>query len=478
MKQQFRKSLAFFLALLMFLGGTAASASATPGDSINLNLPRRSVNLASQRSEQFSITVVTPPTDNTVVFDDQGDGWWSWGWPNYSGMVLEVSGGAFDEPVLVCYDEDIQWADRHPAEGRIIWDIEAFQLHSWREGENFVEIEMWAYRYTDFVPVTVVDGVEFGYFETEHLGWGWTSHIIIGVDNSEGPGGPAFDPVGAIPLPLNTPTASTVQSEDFNWNYELFRFEVTEENWYTFYSAGGHRTDTLFSQCGEELLLRNGFYLRAQLIDEHGNLLNWHNIGSDWANFRMQSYLGAGVYYLRVGFVGTGEYIVTVREEEGGGGWGGDTIELLNNRITVDRRAAINWDVIMPLIPPEVVNNAWGMWVMSVDGNVIRWGSYNVGGFRWHGAYAANLGSGWVDIEIEFHDGQHWNYGIARVYVNVRYSFAQWLMVIFLGGWIWMPYAIPGPFNLWANLYGLSYIGLGAALGQLFWDWLNAWIWR
>jgi hypothetical protein len=151
-------------------------------------------------------------------------------------------------------------------------------------------------------------------------------------------------------------------------------------------------------------------------------------------------------------------------------------LPLKNNRIRVPYRSVINRASIAHLLEEAGISGGI-VWIDFGDGHAVRWGGYGAGTSSWSGMYAANRGTGWVMVE-------HWNWDtgevrFARVHVEVYYTFGQWMLMIFLGGWIWLPYTTPGPLNIWRELYALSSWGLGNAIRDLLYDWFGGnWLLR
>jgi len=431
MQKTIKRSLALFLAILMTLGVSTAASAAAPGKP-----PQFSAANAAQPQAlpPGVLEITTQPTDTTFVIYEE--------WPDLTGLVITASGGGLEAPVVVDYDTAID--DRTPATNKIIWYIDLYANYeeNWTLGDNEAILEVRGYKCTTFHPVKEIDGVWYGHFEMETVFYGWTKITVTAVSRG---GGNQGNRDSAMDLVMDVPAPVAVSKGYGKW----FRFTAPQDGYYVFKSDGGQYGETLYNEVGGVHEVE-GIDPYAQLFDAEGNWLDYDDDSLGNYNFAIYRQLKKDeVVYLFARAFGwqAAVYDVIVSRL-------GDTQPVLQLKSYEIKATFHDYIDFWGLLEDSGVDS----WSMSYDWSYIR--------SSWRGHYGAKTGTTYVTIWTQ--DGS-----TAQVKVTISYSSAQWLCIIFLGGWAWMPYTNIGPFNLAGNIRSLLDYGLFHSLFSMFGDWMQ-----
>jgi len=439
MKQAIKHALAILLATLLVLGvSTAASAAAGPPK-------QRGAAAAFFQAAGGTATITTQPADTTFEIYSQD--------PNLSGMVLEVDGGAFAAPETIVYDDVANDFTLGP--GKILWyfmvwpnDTEAW----WQVGPNDATLYVSAAQCATFHVMEVADGVEYGYYDFDDVFSAEVPITVTGVVYDQ------FPYAAAAQLTLDVPATALIPATDpFTGNTSgvWFKFTAPADGHYRIQSDGGRFPEYWYDQ--------DGNYRDFPPIDPFGTLYSQDGAFLDWdddfagsLNFLMffslkrgeSVYLFAELYWFNEAPV---SYTVTVTAYEPG------TLALTETEITVNYHDYINLYELLE----------------DMDYNNLR--IKNSGGIVAQIAVDALVAieRGTATVTLQTDDGR-----TAALKVTVKYSFRQWLCVIFLGGWAWIKYTGFGPFDLRGEIQRLRDYGINYALYELFvygWGW-PAWL--
>ena len=428
MNKAIKRTLAALLAVLMLLGaGTAASAAP-------MKSPRMSGSAATGApldDPAGTLAIKTQPKNTTFQLYEES--------PSLAGMVVTVQGGEFSTAKDIAYNAV---ADLTPAKDRILWyfDLEPADWETgWLEGENDAVLYAYAYKCTQFNQVEKVGGVWYGYFDQECVFYGSTA-IKLTATAPEGSGEKV--------LTLNKPVSVTINSEGA---YSWLKFTAPQDGFYKFFSKGGQIGQTLYSEAGA-VLERKTIDPRAELYDEDFNWLGYDDDRGGDYNFAIFQQLKANdVVYLAVYGYADKKSTVTVTATRAGDKR--PELKLKNTSIKA---------VYHGYIDVEALLEGTGL---SIDDVQLEYDYEYFSSWWWYNPFAAKRGTG--TIVIEGPNGE-----IGTVKVKIGYSFTQWLCVLFLGGWAWMPYTGPGPFDLGRELQNLFEYGVWDSLRVLVKDWV------
>jgi len=437
-----KKILAISLALLLLLGAGAVSAAAAPAP------PQPAALLPQVAGDTVEITLAPADILVTRDYDDEAE-WWFWSQPDLSGVEVSVNGKNIGSAAL-SYDAHIAAADNSPALGKVVWEMyadqwsEEYGWRPWRAGENAVSLVVYAYECTKFNPQFEEGGVEYGWFDTETLFYARCLITVTGVDNM--PLLPGYDLDNVIGLSMGSEYPFTFTfGEDESWGRQLFSFTAPQDGYYRLSSGGARNGGTYYSVEGDVLEVP-GLYLQGYVLDADGYDIELGYRWRAWPNFMRSGWLAAGDYFLLVEGWGE-EGVITIKAEQYEPGEA-------QYRVTVNYRDYINLDSVF-----NGTGRCWDdIWDIEHDWTV-------VGG--WSEPYGNARGTGYMDVF--FYDGS-----TTRVEVTVRYTAAQILCMVFLGGFIWMPYISIGPFSLARELRSLLDYGVVNALRDLLADWFYA----
>jgi len=428
MKKALKRSLAIVLAILMILGsGIAASAAPMKPQALREDaaFAPAAVNPAG------SLAITKQPTDSSfrMYYEE----------PDLSGMEVSVLGGIFTAPTTIVYDDVAN--DYKVGPNKILWDIwvnPADWRYGWKEGSNATILFVYAYQCTDFHVEKIVGGVEYGYYDKELVFYAQAPITVIATSSQN-------DMSSAKVLTLDVPETVTVKAYNSVW----LKFTATQDGYYRFRSDGGSYGETLYSREGEILEIPS-LDPYAELYDADGDWLDYDDDGGGNLNFRLFRQMSQGeTVYLRAALYHeerSASYTVTVSRV----GSEQPTLQLKSYEITNYYRDVIDIDALLE-----------GTGFDYYDVYLF----YDYEQFRddCNGFFSMQTGVGYITILAP--DGS-----MAEVKVTVKYSTAQWLCIIFLGGFVWMKFTRPGvPFNLWDNIYDFLFVyGVRNGLFELF----------
>ena len=446
MKKITKRALSLLLASLMVLGVSTATGAAAPGKP-----PRQFQSAAAAVPQDMwldcTLEITTPPTKTSFVMYEE--------WPDLSGLVFKASGGNLDGTVTVDYD--IVKDDWAQAQDKLLWDI-WWSYDNLVEGENEIYLYAYAYKCTEFTPVKTVDGVEYGYFDTEYV-FGVNTTFTVTVEANPGYPGPyrvlALDAAETVAL------ERYYEYDDYSeWSGSAyFKFTAPSDGFYAFRSDGGEIGGTLYSKDGDVLYART-VDPWAYLYDENDNWLGSdHDSGGDY-NFLLYRQMKRGeVIYLYTNCWASEESAYTVKVTRVGEVQ--PVLRLRSNDIRVNFHDFINIDALLE-------GTEYYRWDVQIDfdRNYISW-------WDWDGLLCA-VENGETYITITAPGG-----AAATVKVTIGYSTAQWLCYVLLGGWAWLDYTNAGPFNLVNEIGKLLQYGVTNSLRDLLADWaysLYSWL--
>ena len=430
MNKAVKRTLAILLAALMVLGvSTAAAAAPPPKQYESAAAPAA----AQQAAPNWTMSITTQPTDTSFTMHMED--------PNLAGMVISVSGGIFATPTSIVYNtvgnDEVQEQDK------ILWDFYVSpNADRWVVGSNAATLHVWANQCTDFNPLFTEGGIEYGYFDMELVFHGSVAITVVATQ---------FDPGGIIrPLAL-TPVVMAFDRDVYN--FEVFEFTAPQDGYYKFFSEGGRYGQILYSEAGD-VLERKPVDPRAYLFDKNYDYLGDDDDSEGNYNFRIFQQLKANdVVYLDAFSYGNAPCSYTVKVIRAGA-----------ERPKLNLKKTEIKAVFHEYIDLEVLLEGTGLELWDVQINY-DWEYFD---FWWYyNPFGIKRGTG--SITIEGPDG-----AIGTVKVKIDYSVAQWLCVIFLGGWAWLKYTGPGPFNLGNELGNLWDYGVFNSLRGLFKDWVYA----
>jgi len=429
MKKSVKRVLALLLALLMTLGlSTAASAAAPPKKPPQLS---SSAAALDQAAPNWTLSITTQPTNTSFEMHMEE--------PNLSGMVVSVSGGIFTAPTSIAYDTVA--GDTAQAQDKILWEFwVGYPDIGWVVGNNTAVLYVWAYQCTDFHVVTTDSGKDYGYFDQELVFEGQTAITVVATP---------FD-LGGAARTLTPDIPSTVTLDD-GYYVDVFKFTAPSDGFYSFTSDGGQYGGTFYSQDGD-VLMRDTIDPWAELYDADGYFLAWDDDrGGNW-NFAIFRQLKQGeVVFLVVGGYAQPQANVTITATRVAATQ--PVLQLKSNDITVNFHELISLETLLEgtgLEPEDV-------WI-DYD--------YEYIDYSWWDGGLYGVKHGVSSVTITAPDGS-----AAQVKITIKYSAAQWLSVILLGGWAWMPFTSVGPFNLLNEIKLLLDYGILNGLLDLFFDW-------
>jgi len=287
-----KKALSVLLAVMLLLGVGGVGAGAED---------------RYDRDIHGTVEIINPG-NALVTTDDYG----YWNGPDLSGLVFQASGGKLPEPQIESY---VEFWTQKPKVGKIVWiawvesDNDAW---GWKLGANQAILCVNAYQYIEFIPTRIINGVQYGTFESEWIFYGETPITLTGIlhqDLSEA------DKAGAVELRLGVPAKVHVPpwEEDVD-RTQWFKFTPAENGNYRFYSEGAVNGDPLWSIDGDYLYHRVDPC--ATLYDEDSRYLAYNDDRTRKdRNFEIVCKLKAGkTYYLSTycSRDSVGEYTVTV----------------------------------------------------------------------------------------------------------------------------------------------------------------------
>ncbi|MDR0530577.1 MAG: hypothetical protein LBG83_00720 [Oscillospiraceae bacterium] len=476
MKKTATKTLSILLAALMLLGvgGTAGAAADATADAGSATLTTTQATPPPlMKGAQKSFAPQAAPQDaeddanGTVTIQTAGTAsgeiyFYSDGYANLetidlSGLVIQAKGGQLKQEETVEYDTATGEGDS-PALGKLTWTFGVRldwdkQPDGWKLGDNEARLIVNGLEYTNFTLVKTENGIEYGTFEQERVFYGETPITLHCTEPSS-----RWMSYPRQPLLLNT--AVEVQVSDTE---TVFEFQPDESGYYEFRSSGGQNGQTLYPKDGEgDPLTMPYIDPQGQLHDEKGRYLAYsddsYSDGEGTLDFCIGYHLEKDkTYYLRTAAWGDGKYTVKVTKEAD------RVLKVKSNEIRIAYH-----DEIELLQAGILEGTTWDMDVLrfSYDAeklNVYYW-------YWWYESpgefYVAGKERGAHDLTITAPDGSH-----VTITVRVKYSFAQWMCVIFLGGWAWMKYTDYGKFSLQKNIADLLYYGVGNGLYDLLTDW-------
>ncbi|MDR1465187.1 MAG: hypothetical protein LBJ11_07820 [Oscillospiraceae bacterium] len=455
MKHPGKKLLALLLAVtLLFSGAVAVGAAAAPAADLPGNASLRRAAVAAPKlpgepsqfhagspklaGEGDTLTIVTAPTDTSfqIGYDS----------PNLSGLVLRASGADLPSDQTIDYTAAI--AGQALGEGKIVWDFGIYPENWWQEGENNAWLYVDGYRYSNFqVMYTDPDTQEeYGYYE--NIDWVFGASVqlmVIGLPEEH-----TLPPEALAAPSLTLDTAADVDLPAWDPETEdrpvvWLKFQAPADGWYRFTSDGGKYGEQWYNREGDYIYV-SGVDPLADLYGSDGLWMNYNDDSGENHNFRMTQYLEKDqVVYLRACAYNEKavSYTVTVTAIA--------EPESIQSKLTVYYHDFVDIAALLE----DMGWNESDVWV--------EWDEHFTRDCR--GLYAVLRGKGYLWINTPD--------GTVRVEVTVKYSPAQWLCVIFLGGWAWMKYTLPGPFDLCANIRELSYYGVDEAIRTLLRDWFN-----
>ncbi|MCL2495340.1 MAG: hypothetical protein FWE98_06765 [Oscillospiraceae bacterium] len=437
MKKTLKRGLALLLAILLTLGVSAVASAAAPAAPMKApELTAAAVDLAALPPCVLEIT--TQPTDTTfVMYEEQ---------PNLAGLVITASGGGLDAPAVVDYDAAI--TDRTPAKDKFVWDFYVQRNYDvgWVVGDNQAMLYVWGYQWTTFHPEKEIDGVWYGTFDQEEVFFWYTAITVKAIARTT-------SMENALVLALDTPAKlellpyvtwadGSVSCEAYQW----YKFTAPQDGYYIFRSDGAERGRTLYSEDGEAYRV-NTIDPWAYLCDKDGNWLDDDDDSYGNYNFAIYRQMKANeLVYLYVGAYSGEEATIDVVVSRLG-----DTqpvLKLKGNEVRAVYHEHIDFSGLL-----EDEDQDW-WYISKYDSSCLRYGVYGI-----------KRGVTYVTLATQ--DGRS-----AQVKVTIEYSLSQWLCVIFLGGFIWLPYTSYGTFNLFWEIGNLLGYGVGNALIELFADWL------
>jgi len=426
MKKTAKRTLAILLAALMTLAlGTAAMAAPSQ--------PRHDSAQAQAQQPNWTVSITQQPTDNTFTMPR----WYDDG-PKLAGLKVSVSGGTFTTPEIVTYVEDDT-----PALGKTLW---YFWVETpdgwWKLGENTTVLHVSGYKCVTFHPEITDGGVEYGWFDEERVFEGST-------------------PIKFTVRPY-TPTTFTVlregdaNAETVTLYYDrdetvVFQFTAETAGFYSFKSTGAQQGGTWYSEDGAELTI-NGVYPYAELFDANDNYLGdgYRGYGKDFAIFRQMA-AGEVVYLYVNGWAFEDTDITVTAHYES---VGRPPLALASDKVTINYHECIDLDALL---------EGTGLTIEDVrfdyDYQYLDW---------WYGNGPHGVKRGVTTLTVEAPNG-----GLAQVEVTIKYSLAQWLCVILLGGWSWLQFTSVGPFDLLRDIKLLMDYGLFNGLNVWFHSWFN-----
>ncbi len=420
MKKTCKRILAILLTAMLCLGASAISGAAAPVSAKQyrapsaLGGPKYFSGAAAQAAMEDSFTVKTNPGISWNPYSDITD---------FSGLVVTVSGENYPAPTDIEYDVAV---NEKLGEGKVIWEFWLSPYEYW-DGESAstqAMLYLSANKFSDFkVEYTDPDsGKEYGYYETIDSVFFASKEVTVAVNDVN----PDIDLTSATPLALNTPTAVNIPkpAEDDEPEFKLFKFVPSASGYYSFKSTGAKFEEQWSDREGNWIWI-DGVDPLAILLDANGMEITANDDVWDSYDFAVYSYLEAGQsYYLYTCAYPFGEYTVTAAKYD--------------SVLVAPKSVKLNYHEILDIAPLlEGSSWSWETDDMEVhfEGNVIDidWGYYALYGYA----------RGSETITIVAPDGNS-----VDVKVTVEYTFAQWLCVIFLGGWAWMKYTSVGEFDL------------------------------
>ena len=428
MNKSAKRILATLLAALMVLGLSTAAAAAPPPKQYE-SAAAPAVDL--QAAPNWTMSITTQPTNTSFTMHMED--------PNLAGMVISVSGGIFTTPASIAYNtvsnDDVQ------ALNKILWDFHVWPNEDrWVVGNNAATLYVYAWQCTEFIPLFTDNGTEYGYFDTEVV---FRASVPITVVATP------FDLSGITrPLALTPPAVMTLVKDVYN--SEVFEFIAPSDGYYSFKSTGGQYGGTFYSVEGD-VIERDYVDPWAELYDKDGYYLGWDDDRGGNYNFAIYQQLKAGdKVYLVVGGWASETANITVTAARVA-----DTQPVLalgSNDITVIFHEYIDLDALL---------EGTGLKARDVS---VRCDWDYIDGWWYYGYYGIKRGA--TTLTIEAPDGS-----AATVNITIKYSAMQWLCVILLGGWAWMPLTSIGPFNLFREIGYLFQRGLVRGLFDLFFHW-------
>jgi len=429
MNKAIKRTLAALLAILMLLGaGTAASAA--PAKSPQMSGSATGAVTQADADPAGTMTIKAQPTKTTFKLYEER--------PDLAGMVITVQGGEFASAKDIAYDAV---TDLTPAKDRILWyfDLEPADWDSWWvEGENDAVLYVYAYKCTNFTQVEKVDGVWYGTFDQELVFYGSAAIKVTAIGRERG---------DERILTLDPPATVSVGEVSVD---ARFKFTALQDGYYKFFSEGGKCGGILYSEDGD-IIERKTIDPRAELYDKDYNWLGYDDDRGGDYNFAIYQQLKAGdAVYLNVyGWASEpADFTVAVTRL----GAERPELKLKNTEIKADYHGYIDVEALL---------EGTGL---TIDDVRLECDYEYFSSWWWYNPFAAKRGTG--NIVIEGPNGE-----IGTVKVKIDYSLTQWLCVIFLGGWAWMEYTSPGPFNLGNEIRNLFDYGVGNSLNVLFEDW-------
>ena len=427
MSKAVKRILAIFLAALLTLALSTAAAAAPAKPMKRLE----GAPVLEQAAPNWTMSITTQPTDTSFVMHV--------GEPNLAGMVISVSGGIFTTPASIAYNT--VWDDDVQKQDKILWDFYVWPNEDrWVVGNNAATLSVYAWKCTEFHPLFTENEIEYGYFDTEHVFYADAPITVVATP---------FD-LGGITKPLGSAPVIMPFIADY-YNNEVFEFIAPSDGYYSFKSTGGQYGGTFYSVDGD-VIEQDYVDPWAELYDKDGYFLAWDDDRGGNYNFAIYQQLKAGdKVYLVVGGWASENKNVTITAARVGDKQ--PVLALKSNDITLTFHEVLSFDDLL-----KDTGLKAGDVFLDYDWEYIN------GGWWFDGLYGVKRGT--TALTIEAPDGS-----AAKVNVTIKYSAMQWLCVILLGGWAWMPFTGVGPFNLWGEIKNLFDYGIINSLFDLFFHW-------
>lgn len=426
MSKSVKRILAILLAALLTLALSTAAAAAPAKPMKQFE----GAPVLEQAAPNWTMSVTTQPTNTSFIMHMEE--------PNLAGMVISVSGGIFETPTSIAYNtvagDDVQKQDK------ILWGFFVDFNDRLVVGDNAATLYVYAWQCTEFHPLFTDGGIEYGYFDTETVFYANVPITVVATP---------FD-LGGItrPLALTPPAIMTLVADVYN--SEVFEFTAPSDGYYSFKSTGGQYGGTFYSEEGD-VIERDYVDPWAELYDKDGYFLAWDDDRGGNYDFAIYQQLKAGdKVYLAVGGWASETSNITITAARVSATQ--PVLELKSNDITLTFHEYIDLDALLEDTGLKAQDVS-----VSFDWDYID-------GWWYYGYYGVKCGT--TTLTIEAPDGS-----AATVNVTIKYSVMQWLCVILLGGWAWMPFTSIGPFNLFNEIKLLFQNGLVNSLYDLFFHW-------
>lgn len=444
MKKLCKRSLAILLAVLMIAGlGAVASAKSPLQEPVALyqdTVEDFELQGMEEEDYEYELKITKLPADMSLTMEE--------GEMNFSGMEFEVSGGIFTPAQTIAYDDV---ADARMRMDEILWYfyVEPIDYENWWVlGENAAQLVIYGEQCTEFYVERVIDGVEYGYFDTKTVFFG-SADITVTCKEYQ------LDFSSATPLTLNEATAVNLSQEE----EAFFVFTAPEDGYYSFKSTGAQPGEILYSRDGEELHIPN-IDPQATLFDATGDLLAENDDRGSTLDFGIFRFLEKGeTVYLCTslyGQDGDAEFSIVVSTYD-------PLLVLESNAVNIKFHELIDIDALL---------EGTGLTADDVSFEY----DYEYLNYDCRGLYGAKRGE--TTFLIMADDGRS-----AEVSVTIDYSLAQWFCVFFLGGELWLKYTQLGPLDLVRDIgILLRDTGLRQGLYILLSDWnvpewMLRWLW-